>query len=132
MNRFDTEGLDLDTGEWTERLAKSYSFTQPADTSSPLDPTDSQLLPATTFGPVRSAVAAVVTAFGITLVDRNNSQFIHPVLQSVVLCSRQQHDEQVAKFFEPVRFNWSKQRYRVKTIARNFSENTYADYPDPK
>lgn len=130
MNRFQTEGLDLNTEQLTNRLATSFQPQQLEDTSEVIDPSMPPSAPATTFGPVRSMVAAVVTAFGSTLVDPNNSQGIDPVLMSLVRQVREDREEELANFFEPVQFNWSKQRYRIRVAAREFSQHTYADYSE--
>lgn len=129
MTDTSTAGMDLRFLS-SEELAKFLdgSLQQQVGTSEPLDLTKATFARPSTFGPFRSAFAAVVTAVGTSIADRQCSQRIHPVWSSLLQQHRDYGDEQVADFFEPVRFSWSKQRYRVRVAARQYSRETHADY----
>lgn len=129
MTDSSTAGMDLrflSPEELTRFLDRSLQ--QQVGTSEPLDLSRAAFARPGTVGPFRSALAAVLTAVGTSIADRNCSQRIHPVWSSLVQQHRDYRDEQVADFFEPVRFTWNERRYRVRVAARQYSRETHADY----
>lgn len=129
MNAFPTDGLGLEC-VGVDRLTRQLesAFQQPASTSELLDPASACFNQPNVLGPFRSAMAAVVTAFGMSIVKSYDSQHIHPVWESFAWQTCEDREEEKTSFFEPVRFNWDKKRHRIRVAARNYSKRTHADY----
>ncbi len=129
MNRFSTDGLVV-YGDPIPRKSLEHQFAlgygQPVQTTETIVSPAAMELRHHGIGHVRSALAAVVTAFG-TVVGGPGSSPIHPFWMEMVRYIHEDEDD-VADFFEPVRFKWDKQQYRVRSAARKYSEETHADY----
>jgi hypothetical protein len=76
---------------------------------------------------LQSLVGAVVLAFR-PLAEPESSLTINPFWMAVASRLEQEDEAELAEFFEPISFSWNADINRVRNIAREYSQQTHADY----
>ncbi|MHB8902548.1 MAG: hypothetical protein ACYC6Y_27620, partial [Thermoguttaceae bacterium] len=86
-----------------------------------------EIAPARRRAPARSLMAAVVLAFR-PITEAESSRSINPFWIAVARRLEDEEDTDLATFFEPVTFKWSRGIQRVRNMAREYCNQTHADY----
>lgn len=86
-----------------------------------------EIPPARRRAPARSLMAAVVLAFR-PVTESESSRSINPFWISVARRLEDEQETDLATFFEPITFKWSRGIQQVRNMAREYCNQTHADY----
>ena len=118
--------LSFTPKEFTGRIGSLLQ--SPPDSTEPQgDCGEFEILPAQRKDPIRSLMAAVVLAFR-PLTEPESSRSINPFWMSVARRLEDEEETDFATFFAPITFNWNRELQQVRNMAREYCNQTHADY----